>query len=130
MFDDDEEVEFVPKKKRTPPKKRLPKLKNGLLFDSERLEELQDINPDWEKTFGIQYVNKNNPLKVSHKISHSSIIVYFSSKLTRFTAGGILDMKFSADAGLLATAGTVGSIRIYDTEDWKLLTEIRDPKVN
>jgi len=40
--------------------------------------------------------------------------------------GFISGLSWSSDGGMLATASTVGTVRIWDVSDWSLLTELKD----
>ena len=38
-------------------------------------------------------------------------------------------MDFSPDYSMLATCSNLGSVKVWDTSDWKLLIEFRDKQV-
>jgi WD40 repeat protein len=64
---------------------------------------------------GIQYINKTHPLETfPHKLDHP---------------GSIYALAWSHDGTMLATASSIGTVRIWDIADWKLLQEIRDKDV-
>jgi WD40 repeat protein len=60
----------------------------------------------------IEFINRSHPVRVLSKV------------LTH--PGAIFQLAWSSDGSMLVTASTIGSLRIWDTSDWKMLTELRD----
>lgn len=87
------------------------------IFIPQHLEELIERNEKENNkfSFAIKYIDKFHPLQLQSTILHH--------------AGSIFNMTWSHDGNLLATASTIGSIKIWDVNEWKLVKEINDNNV-
>eukprot|EP01114_Cavostelium_apophysatum_P022749 TRINITY_DN8336_c0_g1_i1.p1 TRINITY_DN8336_c0_g1~~TRINITY_DN8336_c0_g1_i1.p1 ORF type:complete len:617 (+),score=168.47 TRINITY_DN8336_c0_g1_i1:139-1989(+) len=93
------------------PKKR----KKVNSFDSKKLARCREENSDFDledySSIPIKLINKENPLKLLTKLNHSA---------------DVFSMSWSNDASMLATVSNLGTVRIWNTDDWQLLKEILD----
>jgi len=102
------------KRKRSPKKLTKPALKKLLAFDKDHVLALATQFPDQndETSEGaVQFINKQHPLKHTKTLAHP---------------GAIYAMQFSTDYTMLATVSNLGTIRIWDTDDWSQIAELRD----
>lgn len=128
LSSDDEFVMDEKKKKNQTPKKKKKKetiptpkqeIKKKSQFDPDVINELEKKFPSgyWKTKLNgmIDYINSSFPLEFTGKsITHP---------------GQIYAMALSNDGTMLATASTLGSIRIWDVTTWELIQELRDEGV-
>eukprot|EP01117_Protostelium_nocturnum_P011269 TRINITY_DN4093_c0_g2_i4.p1 TRINITY_DN4093_c0_g2~~TRINITY_DN4093_c0_g2_i4.p1 ORF type:complete len:531 (-),score=175.47 TRINITY_DN4093_c0_g2_i4:719-2311(-) len=108
---------YTKKERKEVKMKRVTKIKPSI-FDKEYVDKLASLNVEnyWASPEGarsIDLINVDNPLTLQHAIDHQ---------------GAIYGMKLSPDYQYLATCTNLGSIQIWDTKEWKLVTELRDRK--
>lgn len=85
------------------------------LFDSKKYNLYKDKYPDewWKTEPPIKKINKEYPLKVQTKLQHP---------------GAVYAIKWSHDGTMFATVSTLGTVRVWDVETFKMLKELRDEK--
>lgn len=109
-------------KKETVKKQRKPKRISSIKsqkFDKNHVDRLAQKNVEnyWaapENARPIDLINSDHPLRL---------------KSTIHLQGAIYAMELSPDYKFLAACTNLGAIHIWDTTDWKLVTELRDKKV-
>jgi len=65
----------------------------------------------FKDTQSIEYINKDNPLKLIKELQHPGLIHC---------------IQWSQKGDMLATSSTYGSIRIWDISNWSQIQELRD----
>lgn len=97
------------------PKYKAPKRRSHVVFEPFRLDELKAENPDdydVENLPPISFINKHHPLDlIKTNLSHP---------------GGVMRLVWSTDLTKLASVSTLGTIRIWNIEDWSLIKELKD----
>ncbi len=79
------------------------------LFDLHILEQLAKKNPTPNETTGITMIDETHPLQAMNQVL--------------MHPGPVFSLSWSSDGTLLATANAAGTIRIWETSAWKLMTE-------